>query len=249
MSNKYIYQFSVNRQDEVEEAEISKNEAGEEIKTIKKVKKQTPVIFAIKKPTRKLREEAEMFYAVKMSEGIKAGLLTRALLAKRYVNDGGSMSESERVKVAELYIEFLNKENEIQKLQLNLENLAEDQKQERLKEVAKDLADIRAQIEEVNIQQNSLFEHTAESKAENKTVFWWMVNLAFQEDTKDSFKALFAGDTHEEKLDSYEQLEEKDDLFWTEVLKKFSWYTSAWYHGGITTKEEFDKLSERINAA
>lgn len=249
MSNKYIYQFSVNRQDEVEEIELSKNEAGEEIKTIKMVKKQVPVVFAIRKPTRKLREDAEMFYAVRMSEGIKAGLLTRALLAKRYVNDGGSMSEPERVKMAELYIEFLNKESEIQKLQLNLENLSEDKKQEKLKAVARDLASIRAQIEEINVQQNNLFEHTAESKAENKTVFWWMVNLAYKEESKDVFKPLLDGESHEDKLDSYEAFEDKEDLFWNEVLKKFGWYVSAWYHGGITTKEEFDKLSETINAS
>lgn len=249
MSNKYLYQFSVNRQDEVEECEVSKNEAGEEIKTIKKVKKQTPVVFAIKRPNRKLREDAEMFYAVKMSDGIKAGLLTRALLAKRYANDGGSMSEPERVKMAELYIEFLNKETDIQKIQLNLENLTEDQKQEKLKIVAADLASVRGQIEEINVQQNSLFEHTAESKAENKTVFWWLVNLAYQEEGRDIFKPVFYGESHEDKLDSYEKFEEKEDLFWNEVIKKFSWYVSAWYHGGITAKEDFDKISETIDTS
>ena len=248
MNTKHIYQFSVNRQDEIEEAEISKNEAGEEIKTIKKVKKQTPVVFAIRKPNRKLREDAEMFYAVKMSEGIKSGLLTRALLSKRYINDGGAMSEPERVKMAELYVQFLSGETELQKIQLNLENLSEDVKKEKLKDAAKALGEVRAEIEEINIQQNNLFEHTAESKAENKTVFWWMINLALQEEGKD-FNPLFKGDSYEAKLDAYEAIEENEDLFWLEVLKKFTWYTSAWYHGGISTKEDFDRFSDTINAA
>ena len=83
---------------EAEEAEVSKNENGEEIKTIKKVKKNLSTKVIIKKPTRALFDEAELFYGVKLSEGIKHGLLTRPLLAKRINNDGGIFSDEEQIE-------------------------------------------------------------------------------------------------------------------------------------------------------
>ena len=83
---KIIYDFTIPREEEVEETVTSKNDKGEEVKTTKKTKKSVDKTFVLKKPGRKLYDEAELFYGVKLSEGIKAGLLTRALLAKRFNN-------------------------------------------------------------------------------------------------------------------------------------------------------------------
>ena len=106
---KWLYEFAVNDQKEIEQIETSQDDQGNEIKTTKKVKKIVPVKFKILKPTRKMFDDAELFYGVKLSEGIKAGLLTKALLAKRYQNDGGAMSEPEKEKYSKLYIELYNK--------------------------------------------------------------------------------------------------------------------------------------------
>ena len=86
---KWLYHFEVKKDVEKKVEEKSKDEKGEEITITKTVTEQEPSTFAIQKPNRKIYEDAELFYAVKLSEGIKAGLLTRALLAKRYKNDGG----------------------------------------------------------------------------------------------------------------------------------------------------------------
>ena len=42
-----------------------------------------------------MTDEAELYYGVRLAEGIKAGLLTRALLEKRFENDGGTRSDDE----------------------------------------------------------------------------------------------------------------------------------------------------------
>ena len=42
-----------------------------------------------------MTDDAELYYGVKLAEGIKAGLLTRALLEKRFENDGGTRSDEE----------------------------------------------------------------------------------------------------------------------------------------------------------
>jgi hypothetical protein len=95
---KWLHEFAVNDEKETEQIESSIDAQGNEVKTTKKVKKIVPVKFKIQKPTRKLFDEAELFYGIKLSEGIKAGLLTKALLAKRYQNDCGAMSEPEKEK-------------------------------------------------------------------------------------------------------------------------------------------------------
>ena len=128
--NKWLFEFTINNFDEVEETIESKDEDGEDIKTIKKVQKPREIALALKRPNRRLYDQAELFYGVKMSEGIKAGLLTRNLLAKRYEDDGGAFSESEKKRYSELYLAIYNKENEYQRLQLNLDEKDSDLKTE-----------------------------------------------------------------------------------------------------------------------
>ena len=110
MKNKWLYDFNVYDEFEDTVEEKKKDENGEEITISRKVPKKRAVVFSIKKPDRRLFEGAELFYAVKLSEGIKAGLLTRPLLAKRYKNDGGAMSEPEKKRYAELYYDMLIKQ-------------------------------------------------------------------------------------------------------------------------------------------
>ena len=100
---KWLYTFQVNRDIEVEETTEKKNDKGEEIKEAKTIKKTRPVQVKIRKPSRRMFDDGELYYGVKLSEGIKAGLLTRAQLAKRYEDDGGSLSDSEKERYSELY--------------------------------------------------------------------------------------------------------------------------------------------------
>ena len=104
--NKFLYEFTVNKEEEVEKSEISKNEKNEEIRIVKKEIIKNPISVRIIKPDRKLFDDAELFYGVQLSVGIKSGLLTRSLLAKRYQNDGGALSDPEKEQYANLYKSF-----------------------------------------------------------------------------------------------------------------------------------------------
>ena len=117
---KIMFEFTIDKEEEeVEEIETSQNEKGEEVKITKKVKKNVPVNLAIRKPTRGLFDEAELFYGVKLSEGIKAGLLTRALLAKRFSNDGGIFSETDKEEYTKLYVSLFDLQHRFQKVSLS----------------------------------------------------------------------------------------------------------------------------------
>ena len=92
---KRIYEFTVNKEEEVSEDTVETKKDGTEVTTSKKVQKEVPHKFFLRRPTRAMTDEAELYYGVKLAEGIKAGLLTRALLEKRFENDGGTRSDQE----------------------------------------------------------------------------------------------------------------------------------------------------------
>jgi len=241
---KWLYEFAVNDQKEIEQIETSQDDQGNEIKTTKKVKKIVPVKFKILKPTRKMFDDAELFYGVKLSEGIKAGLLTKALLAKRYQNDGGAMSEPEKEKYSKLYIELYNKESEFEKVSLNLENISPEDKAAKIAKLIAELTEIRQELQAVEFSQISLFDQTAENRARNQCIMWWVLHLAYTLNDKEEVAPLFNQKTYEEKLEHYDELEEKESQFWNEVFKKFAYFISFWYMGKISTQEDFRKAEK-----
>ena len=101
---KRLFQFTLQQKEKVKVEEKSTDKNGAEITTTKDVDKDVDRYIILKKPNRRLFDDAELFYGVCLSQGIKAGLLTRALLSKRFSNDGGVMSDSDKEEYADLYI-------------------------------------------------------------------------------------------------------------------------------------------------
>jgi hypothetical protein len=243
---KYMYEFTMNKEIEIDVTSVSKNEKGEEIKTIKKEKVQKPVHFRLVKPTRKMFDEAELYYAVNMSEGIKAGMLTRSLLAKRYQDDGGAMSEPEKKRYAVLYVNLYRKQNELEKLEINLEKLPESDRKAQSDKVLGEILEIKKELQEIEIYQSSLFDQTAENRARNKTIMWWVLNLIYstENEEKKDFKSLFQGITFDQKLNEYDLVEENDDFFLKGVIKKSAYFISLWYMGRISSEDDFKSFEK-----
>jgi hypothetical protein len=177
---KRLFEFNVSQNVEVDEPVKVKTESGEEVETIKKVVKPIPKKFFLRKPTRELFDEAELFYNVRLAEGIKAGLLTNALLAKRFANDGGVLSENEKENLAVAYLELFELQNKYQRIETTAEDQRTPEEKEELERVKKEMVELRRKIQDFELQQSSLYDHTAENRARNKTIFWWMMNLSFK---------------------------------------------------------------------
>lgn len=238
---KIIYDFTLNKEEEVEETLVSKGDQGEEIKTIKKVKKDVPKQFSLKKPGRKLYDEAELFYGVKLSEGIKAGLLTRALLAKRFNNDGGVLSENEKDRFTKLYMGLFEKQARFQELDFKGKSVSPEEKKER-SELLSTLNRARQELQEFEMAQASLFDQTAENRARNKTILWWVVQLSHRKVGEDKYEPVFGDGEYDNKIKVYDELEEKGDEFVEEMLTKLSYYVSFWYITKPETREELETL-------
>lgn len=243
--DKFLYEFKLNKIVEMEETETSLNEKGEEVKTIKKVKKDSPVHFKLIKPNRKLFDEAELFYGIKLSEGIKAGLLTKSLLAKRYQNDGGAMSEPEKEKYAILYLELYRLQNDLQRIQLNLDSLPKEEQDKKIEETLVNISQTKRDLQEIETYHSTLFDQTAENRARNQVILWWVLNLSYVSyDDKITFSPIFQGNSFESKLTAYDLIEEQDDVVLNAGIKKLAYFISLWYMGKASTQEEFKSLEE-----
>lgn len=237
LKKTYIYTFSLDREVETEKSEESEVN-GEKVKITKKVKEKQPVVFGLKRPNRKLLEKADMFYGVQLSEGIRAGLLTKALLVKRYKNDGGILSDADATFVSELETKFSQLENEHQRLNANLEKLSEDQKQAKIREILEQKKKIVQSLQDVETINQAIFAHTAESKAQAKLNNWWIVHLAYwDQNNKENFVEFFPGATFDEKMAKWDEIDENTEPYVLEAVARFALLIGLW-NAGARTEEE-----------
>lgn len=245
-TKKWLYEFFVKKTVEKKETEKSKNDDGEEVETTKTLKEESDIPMMLKKPNRKLYEQADLFYGIKLSEGIKAGLLTKSLLAKRYSNDGGFLSESEKEKYAGLYLTLFELETELQRLQVNLDKIPANERKEKVKEVTVKMLDTRRDLQEFELAQQSLFDQTAEVRAKNQTVMWWLLNLSLYKEGEE-VQTVFGEGDYDDRILKYDEYEEEDDPFWNEAIKKLAYFVSFWESGQASDWEDFDSIAESLD--
>ena len=239
---KTMFEFDIYHEKEIEKIDVSTNEKGEEVKVTSKVKTTVPVKLGIKKPTRSLFDEAELFYGVRLSEGIKAGLLTRALLAKRFNNDGGVLSDEEQKEYNELYLEFFNLQNEFQKLSVKQESTRTEEEKKDIQTTIEKMNNAREKLQKYEMAQANLFEQTAENRARNKTIMWWVLQLSLIQGDDKKFKDLFDEGSYEDRLQRYDEIQESDRVLEKIALQKLLYLISFWYIGRAASQEEFEKL-------
>ena len=237
---KKLFEFVVPKEELVKETETSTNDKGEEVTTSKEVKKKVDKKYFLRKPTRKLFDQAELFYGVQLSEGIKAGLLTRALLQKRFSNDGGTLGEKEREEWATLYSDIFDKQVEIQRLAL-LDDRSPEEEAKFLNS-KEFLKDARVRIQEFEMQQSSLYDQTAENRARNKTILWWVLHLGHYINNDAEEKPFFGDGEYEDRILIYDRLEEEEDEYVAECINKFFYYVSFWYVSKTSDPEQFKDL-------
>jgi len=234
---KFLYETTVKKQIE-EKSTVTKEENGEKVEISRILKKAKPVKVAILKPQRKLYEGAEIFYAKQIATYIQGGLLPYSLVAKRYANDGGPLSEPEKLHLEKL-------KAEAGKLQAELFALVgkEDEKAKQRNDI---LNKINALHTEVNAIQNAyadIFDNTAEMKARNKTIEWWVLHLAYIDEDGTGYKPLFGDGNHESKLEKYDDIDDKDNEFINECIRKLSYLISFWFAARVNLSNvEFENM-------
>jgi len=250
--DKELYSFEVKSVKEVEETTTLIDEVTkEESKLVKKVKKETPTRIVIRRPTRRQTEKADLQYTIKMSELIKLGVLSRAMITKKYADTGGVLTETEAKYLTSQYKRLAEIQTEFVNLSVNAENLSDDKKA-KLREVTEEINSLRRGIAETESSYSHIYQHSADIKAVNHVILWYSLMLTFIEEQKDgaapTYTPYFKGDTFEEKLEDYYTKEEEFDSLYLQVRQKLAYFISFWYNGAIASKEDFVKLEKDIDS-
>ena len=251
---KEIYSFSVDLETkttkEVEKT-ILNQETGEKenVKTDEEVTTIEPVRVILKEPNRRQVEEADMEYSIEMSQCVKRGILTKAMLANKYTDTGGLIAEDDAKAIAKQYSELGELQAEYTRLSTKTGKKTK-QDQERLKNILGEIAVIRKGIVDTETAYASLFNHTADTKAQNRVIMWYVLNLSYiiRGEEEAQPEPMFKGETFEEKERYYYELDEKEDPLYFLVQGKLATFMSYWYFASAITTEDFDKLNEDIES-
>jgi len=246
MNFKELYSFSLDEEKEVEKTHTRKNKkTGEETTVTKKVKETVPVQVRIKRPSRRELEEAELEYSVEMSRCVKRGILTKAMLYKKYSDTGGVWSEEDAKDYGKLYREIFDIQNEYARLE-TIDKKTEKQNK-RLESLKDQLAETKRQIVEAESSMQSLFDHTADTKAQNRLLLWYTLMLThIQGEEEDDPFSYFKGESFEEKMEDYYLKEDGLTDFYSALVQKVTTILAFWFFNQASTPEEFNKLIEDV---
>lgn len=246
MEFKELYSFPLEREEEVEKETSRKDKkTGDIIKKIKKVKEKIPYAIRLKRPSRRELEEAELEYSVEMSKCVKKGILTRAMLFKKYSDTGGMYTDDESRDYSEIYRKLLTLQNEY--VRMDSIDKPTDSQKEKLEKIKDDLAESKKKLVELESNMHSLFDHTADTKAQNKLLLWYTLMLThIQGESDEAPVPYFKGDTFEEKTKDYYDKEDDSDEFYQEIVKKVTTILAFWFFNQASKPEEFNSLIEQM---
>ena len=244
--SKWLYKFEINKTSVEKVTTSSKDKDGNEVSVTKEEEVTKPFECYILRPKRSLIDKAELFYGIQLAIGVKAGLLTKSLIHKRYSDDGGVFSDADKKEYSELQLRLLRSEKELQKLELSQPSTEEEKKVKNEKAAASLFAmtEIRSKMQDFESLREAVFDQTADSRAKNKVALWWILQLSYIKDELEGEEIvpLFKGNDHEEKLTSYDRYEELNIEHINDAMQHFAYFISFWHNGQANTKEEFDRV-------
>ena len=246
MEFKELYSFPLEREEEIEKETSRKDKkTGDVIKKIKKVKEKIPYTIRLKRPSRRELEEAELEYSVEMSNCVKKGILTRAMLYKKYSDTGGVYTDDEAQDYGKIYKDLLTLQNEYVRMD-SVDKPTEKQK-EKIEKIKDDLASSKQKLVEFESNMHSLFDHTADTKAQNKLLLWYSLMLTHIQGEEDEKPIpYFKGETFEEKTKDFYEKEDDSNEFYQEVVKKVTTILAFWFFNQASKPEEFNSLIEQM---
>lgn len=236
---KKLLTFSVPKEIEIEETQITKAADGKEIKALVKVKKNETHNYFLARPNRTVSEKAELEYQKVFWACQKEGILPMSQLSKRINDDGGVLTEAEVKWRADAYDKFFTLRTEQQTLNEKKDKTDDDNK--KLNDLMIEIVDIYSKIQELeqdkvgNLQQN-----TAESIAKNRQSLFWTMFLSYEDLGDEKYVPVFGSGTYEERLKVYDDFEEKDDDFINKVIQRLFLAASLWNLNKVQNQEDFD---------
>ena len=218
MKEKWLYNFDVEKTQKVKETIAEKDATGNDIEVTREVEKKIPNKFHILNPTRKIQDDASIFYSVKVSEGIKLGLVTKSYLMRKFQQEGVLPNAEDKKTHAENYSKAIKLEVDMETIKQNV-SLSDAEKELQISPLKSEYQELRTKIFDYENLNSSLFDNTAEKRASDLLNLWFVLHLLYAE--KDGSQSCLFGDgSFDQKLDRLNAIEDSGDEFLTSVLEK-----------------------------
>ena len=248
---KKLYEFTIEKEEEVIEEDVVHEDDGTTTTKSKKIKKFIPRKFFLRKPSHSMIDEASLYYGVELAKAVKAGMLTESMLKKRFEEDGGLLSQNEEKAYEDLYTELRSLMEDVAKIEGTNKKQTKAQKS-KLKDLEFKKDAILQEIQIFENQKSSLFNQTAENRARNKSIIWWVLNLSYEVSPLDDEEVPVWGTAEQEmteRVNDYYEWNEMhtSDPFNMELKFKFLYYISFWFNSSVADQGSFEEIAKRAD--
>lgn len=234
---KVLFTFQIPHEVEIEVEEKDLDTDGKtEITRKRKRREIQNKKFYIKKPSRGLKEDAEVFYAATYGKLLEAGLMPAVLVEKRYSQDGGVLSDVELKTRKDLYVELMDVNVQLNKAKEDKNEVLEKELNDKWQSIVNTLSEIESKTQ-------GLFANTAEAKAKERLMIYYVLFTSFNED----HTPFFGDGKYDEKRDKLSDLEESGNDFEIKCLSAFLGITSIYFNNPKVTQDDIDKFVEQLN--
>ena len=243
MAQGYIYKFSLDKEEKKKvEVKRKNKETGETEIVLQNKTVKTPVEFVVKQPTRRIMDEGEAQYAIEMSKNIKKGIVTKAMLIKKYADTGGTLTEAETKDM----VRKIQKSNEIgNKIQM-LTAVDKKKHEKEIEELNSELLILRKELTDLEMSMQGVYDHTADARSERAMLLWYAIQLA--REIKDGEETLFFnGLLYEDQLEDLYKKDEDGSELEKEALSKIMTAVSYWFYNNNATQEDIEAFVKQTN--
>ena len=241
MAKENIYEFTLKKKIKKQVETKRKGKDGEEETVLSNRTVSVPVKFFVKKPTRRMADEAEVFYSIQLSKAIKMGIVTKAMLIKKYADNGGALSEDE----SKLLLKSLKNLNDLENEYKLCSVKKTKESKERSEELELEIVVLKRELQELESSLQSVYQHTADSKAEKEVLLWYAIQLArFSEDEKEE-KVFFKGMDFEEQLEDLYEKYEDEESFESEATSNICRVVGYWFYNQSAEKKDIEAFIEQ----
>jgi predicted nucleic acid-binding Zn-ribbon protein len=119
----------------------------------------------------------------------------------------------------------------------------EDEK--RIEELELEISKLKRHMIDLESSLQSVYQHTADSKAERETLLWYVVNLAKYVNEDGDELDWFEGLDSEEKLENFYEKYDTEEGFDFEVVSKISKVVGYWFYSQESSPEDIDKFIKK----
>jgi hypothetical protein len=249
---KWLYETEVSK--EIEEIVTDKQVIdGKTVTTDSPMKKVVKVKVAIQQPNRKLYKGAELFYSKTLAEYLRNGLMPYTLVAKRYANDSGVLTDAEIKRLVELKDELKILEKDFfATIASSIDDKKDDVEIGKKGDLLLKINSVNAEVSAIQNSYADIFDNTAEMKSRNDTIEWWSLFLIYTDEDNKGYKPLFGeGDPtkqedYQKKVSKLEEFEDKNNSFYNEVIKMSSYLISFWFSAKTSLTASDFQTMERV---